>query len=478
MREPSTDESRRGADAASDVEAGPGSPDKPAAQTRLWRAGTLAYTTGSLAVLFSWLLWGDFALSMRQRAVYPVVQLLLKRFGASDTLMSLLISSLPAGIGFFLGPIISYRSDRHRGRWGRRIPYILLGTPLAALLMVGLAFSGSIGGWVHHLLGVHSPGVSTVTLTVFGVFWTAFEFAAIVGGAVFGALINDVVPAQFLGRFFGLFRLLSLLAGIIFNYWLIGTAQKHSDWLFTGIAALYGVGVVMMCLMVKEGEYPPPADVRPGERKSFFAAARVYFEECFSKPYYLWVFVALTLAGMAAVPVDLYTVPYVLSLDISMERYGKYVALTYVISGTLAYFLGSLADRFHPLRMSILSLALYAIATLWGAFYATTPTRFLVALLAHGVLSGTYGTAGASLAQRLFPHSTFAQFASAAGLMGTAASMALSPLFGLALDLSGHQYRLTFLMSCGLGVLATIVMVVVHARFMRLGGPEHYVAPE
>jgi hypothetical protein len=90
---------------------------------RRWQAGTLTYTAAGLVVLFCWLLWGDFAWSMKERSVAQVVQLLLKRFQASDTLAATLITSLPAAIGIFLGPIISYRSDRHRGRWGRRIPY-------------------------------------------------------------------------------------------------------------------------------------------------------------------------------------------------------------------------------------------------------------------------------------------------------------------------------------------------------------------
>jgi hypothetical protein len=113
--------------------------DRPAAQRKLWHAGTLTYTSGGLVVLFSWLLWGDFAWSMRERAVYPVVQLLVKRFGASDAVLAVLLSSLPSAMGALLSPIVSCRSDRHRGRWGRRIPYILVATPMAALFMVGLA---------------------------------------------------------------------------------------------------------------------------------------------------------------------------------------------------------------------------------------------------------------------------------------------------------------------------------------------------
>ncbi len=82
---------------------------------------TLTYTTAGLVVVF-WLLWGDFAWSMRDRAIPPTVQLLLNKFGASDMIAGLLFGSLPPAIGLILGPIISYKIDRHRGRWGRRIP--------------------------------------------------------------------------------------------------------------------------------------------------------------------------------------------------------------------------------------------------------------------------------------------------------------------------------------------------------------------
>jgi hypothetical protein len=41
----------------------------------------------------------------------------------------------------------------------------------------------------------------------------------VIANAVFGGLINDVVPPALIGRFFGLFRAVSLLAGIIFNFW-------------------------------------------------------------------------------------------------------------------------------------------------------------------------------------------------------------------------------------------------------------------
>jgi hypothetical protein len=102
---------------------------------------------------------------------------------------------------------------------------------------------------------------------------------------------------------------------------------------------------------------------------------------------------------------------------------------------------------------------------------------FGYAFLAHTVISGIYATSTASLGQRLYPKLKFAQFASAAGLLNAACYALLPPMMRLILDASGHNYRLTFLSS---GILATLglgMLIVVHQKFLKLGGTRNYVAP-
>jgi len=75
-----------------------------------------------------------------------------------------------------------------RGRWGRRIPFLLVTTPLAAFGMIGLALTPILAKWMHG----HFPGQTevVVTLVCFSLFWAAFELATIAGQAVFGGLFG------------------------------------------------------------------------------------------------------------------------------------------------------------------------------------------------------------------------------------------------------------------------------------------------
>lgn len=444
-----------------------------------WTAGTLRYDRRGLARLFGWLLWGDFAWNLTDRAIRPLGQLMLRQFGASDFVVGLLVGSIPSAIGFVLSPVVSVWSDRHRGPRGRRIPFLLIPTPLVALAMVGLAYSPACGRWLDAALGGWSPGEAPCRLLAFGFFWTAFELAQTTAQSVIGALINDVVPRPVIGRFFGLFRAVSLAAAIVFNLFLIGHAETHYRGIFLGLAVVFGLGFSAMCLFVKEGEYPPPPPRTRG-RGAAGALAPIfrYFRECFAHPFYRWVFIAMTLAAVQGAPISSFNVFYAKSLGLSMTDYGRLLVVTYVISFFLSLPLGWLADRVHPLRAGLVILAVQTVMTLLGAWGIRDAASFGVYFVANGVIAGAYYTVTASLAQRLFPASRFAQFASAGGLPAGLAFMAVPPAMGLFLDLTGNDYRWTFVASGLLLTLASAALLVVERKFRALGGPAGYTPPE
>ncbi len=478
-------------------------PAQPSGTPKTWKVGTLTYTTGGLTVLFLWLLWGDFAWAMRDRSIVGMASWYLSSLQVPNWVFGILMSSFPGAVSLLLGPIISLKSDRHRGKWGRRIPFLLVTTPIAALGMVGLALTPVLSKWLHSLgqadsvfgaklhlwLGDSGWGAgllsaleneTVVAVLCFTVFWAAFEFATIAGQSVFGGLINDVVPQALLGRFYALFRAISLIDGMIFNYWIMGHVPDHFTLILATIGIFYGVAFMWVCLKVKEGGYPPPPPLDPNQTtwaRGFIAGARTYLQECFKHPYYLRVFILMMAATMAFLPINTFALPYAKSLAVDMKTYGSYLALTFMISLGLAFPLGWLVDRVHPLRVVAGSLAGYLLVTIAATFLVKDASTFLFFWVAHGVLSGCYFTSAASLGQRLFPREKFAQFASAALLFAAPMHMGLAPLVGLIIDRTGDVYRHAFTAGGVLAFISLLAAWSVYGRFKKFGGPKNYVAP-
>ena len=443
----------------------------------MWRAGTLTYTAAGLVLLFLWLLGGDFALAVRDRAIPPVMQVMFKKFGASDMITGVIFSSIPAILGMIIGPIVAYKSDRLHSRWGRRIPFMIVPVPLIVLATVGLAFAPQIGEWLDHALGSSSPGPHVSSLIAMSVCWAVYEVGCIVTYAVFGAFMADVVPQSVVGLFFGLYRAVSLLAGMAFFRNVFGQAQAHYSWIFLGAGAIYAVAFTVMCCMVKEGKAPPAAEPE-GAHPNVFGAIKTYFSEGFGNPYYLWFFAATILGGQCASAFNLFAIYYSEGIGMSDTDYGYCIYVSYFISLFLSVPLGLAADRYHPLRLSMAMLALYGVVMAGAGFLVRNPAGFSVALIAHTVISGSLFTAWASLSQRLLPRGNFAVISSAGGILGSITGIFFAPVVGQFLDFMHHDYRLTFFINAELTFGTLVAFYIVHRRFMALGGVKNYVAPE
>ena len=383
----------------------PASVQAPAApRQKIWTVGTLVYSTTGIVLLFSWLVLGDFAWWMRDRSVGPMASWYLSDLKVPDVIFGLLITSLPAVIQFVVSPIVSVKSDRYRSRLGRRIPFLIVTTVIAMFSMLGLGLTpivagslhdlGAAGTWLHSTLR-DLPGGGTilsllaqekiVAVGCFAICWTLFEVAQIASRPIFDGLVNDVVPRPLLGRFFGLFRAVGLIDGMIFNFWIMGLVPSHFTLIMTVAGLTYGTSFIWVCLKVKEGEYPPPPPKEEAAPlRGFLVEVRRYFRECFSQPFYLSVFVLIMTAGLCFMPFNIFSLPYAHHVGVDMGTYGKAVALSYFISFCLAYPLGSMADRFHPLRMAGGVLVAFIAVMIWGSFYARTTQTFLVTFVCLG----------------------------------------------------------------------------------------------
>ncbi len=458
------------------------SDEENAKTPKVWRAGTLTYSTVGLVMLGVYLLGGDFPWALKDRAVWPSATLLIKQIGVSEFVYGLIIVSFPNFTNIILSPVISYISDRHRGRFGRRIPFLMFTTPIIVIGLYLLGLTRMLGNGIHDLIPAVSP--HTGMLVVFCVAWVLLDFGTTLSGSLFGALANDVVPREVIGRFFALFRMVSLGAGIVFNSWLVDKVETYTVEIFFGIGTLYGLGLLLLCFKVKEGQYAPPVEEpvpADGVRGSVFLRVMgkvvTYFRQSFSLPYYRWYMIATALAALSFSPINFFAIQYVQKLELGIASYGKFLVITYLFSIALSYLLGMLADRFHPLRCGLTALAAYMLLMFAGWMFMKDAENFGVIFVLHGIISGSYMTLTASLAARLLPRPLFAQFGSACSIVNAILSMLLGPVLGLVLDQLEYNYRYLFLFGGAIAVVGGLLLIKVYRNFLRQGGDADYQAP-
>ena len=128
----------------------------------------LTYTKMGLIALFGWLLWGDFCFSMMEILKPKLLPLLLQKesFGlnASSFAFMIMFGTIPGITGILIGPAVSFKSDRYRGRKGRRIPFITWTMVPLVLSLFGIGLGTHIrdflaGTWYRpQTVTVRAPG--------------------------------------------------------------------------------------------------------------------------------------------------------------------------------------------------------------------------------------------------------------------------------------------------------------------------------
>lgn len=453
------------------------------------RVGTLTYTKAGLFTLFAWLLWGDFSFSLMETVWVNVLPLQLQSLDTPNTVISLMLTTLPSVMNFVLNPIISTASDRHRGKRGRRIPFLLFATPFVTVMLTGLGFSKQIGTWLHTWIGSSSLDPATLTIGLIAVLIALFRFFELFINTVYWYLFNDVVPEAMLGRFLALFRVIGSLAGALFHFFIFRYASSHATEILVGTAILYGCGFFLMCLNVKEGEYPPP-DVMVTKQKSPFAYLKAFGKQCFSHRIFILLYLSsATWAFVSAI--GPFQVFFMTSLGISLGQLGAINGCATFASMLLLYPAGLLVDRFHPTRVMLgakLGLVLITPLAMVYLFLDVPPeTAFYIQVgltVISTPLTVIFTAASLPLLMRLMPGDKFGQFSSANAMCSALALTIGGIAGGLFLDgmkhlVSGSSYYYRFIPVwnwCGY-VLSLGCTVMVYREWLKLGGDKAYQPP-
>ena len=457
-----------------------------------YRCGTLTYTKAGLFALFGWMLWGDFCFSLMTDIWRNIIPLVMRTEGAPNTVVALVMTTIPSAMNFVLNPIISTFSDRYRGKRGRRIPFLLYSAPFISFFLLLLGFSQEIGRFFHGWLVMLSPGLtqSAVTVGLIGVLVVCFMFFDLFVATVFYYLFNDVVPQAFIGRFLGLFRVVGGLAGALFNFFLFKYATSHTSTIFFGGAILYLTAFLLLGLNVKEGEYPPPEAMT--KKKGFsFDIIKTYFRECFTHRIFRRVFAYSALSSVSN-SINVFLIFMAISIGLSLDEVGKVAAVVGIVSMILSYPMGTMVDYIHPLRVKLIVQMLFCIVTLMKCVFLVYDFPRDVAFWIYAALAGiaiplqaANAAAAMPMVMRLFPHERFGQFCAANAMCSAFGAVIGGLLGGIFLDVmkrvfstSGdYYYRFVPVWSLTFMLLASLMCYLAYLEWKKLAGDKNYKSP-
>jgi len=431
------------------------------------------------------MLWGDLCLTIMEQLQPSVVPLQLRWAGASDATIALLANSLPAALGLMLNPIVGVQSDRHRGRLGRRRPFLLWCTVPVVISLLLLGCADPAGRLVHSLLsGLIGPTWGAGTYIIG---WLAFATIVFVIFntyimQVYQFLFADVIPVAFIGRFIGLYRAVGAVGGFLFNRFLFEHVQTHVFHVYLLAGLLYAASFMLLIWQVKEGSYPPPA---PVAKRSAYAFLLSYLRDCYRHPFYLNLYCLAFFfwsgtAPFATFVVFFATTPgtdgYSGSLGLSLVDFAHVKSYTLLIQPPIFLAIGPLVDRYHPLRIAMIGLALTGACYVCSYFFihdaGSLQLWYILCMATTAVYMGAY----LALFPRLLPTERFGQFFTANQIFGFTGVVAAPILAGHLIEVV-KDYRVIFLWTGVAVILGAVANVILYVQWKRLGGDKHYVPP-
>jgi MFS family permease len=377
--------------------------------------GTLVYDKRGLYILFFWLMWNEFSFFLGEN-LSSLTGILMRDRGASFTLMSS-FAFFGGLIGMWINPIFSTWSDRCRTRFGRRRPFLLVAAPIAAFTVIAIPFAPD---FYHFLMRFDAIAAILNRIPINGEI-LFIGIASFIDGlfnavlfAIFSYLYWDVVPQSVLGRFNAISKIVTVAAGVVWSFFIIGYAEHHPKEVFIAVSLICTTIYVLSLIMVKEGEYPPP---EPRKTKNILEPIFDYVKDCYSKPYYLWIFTGTLLfqLGNQGGGFQFWYLREDLGMDLETTGWitGISSSVTTGFGLLLGYYSGSLIDRFKPIRVIPLTLFVWALLALISFFVIRDKVSAAVMGSLIGIINFVFGVALGSVTVQLFPLEKLGQFCSA-----------------------------------------------------------------
>ncbi|MFI5262569.1 MAG: MFS transporter, partial [Candidatus Limnocylindrales bacterium] len=380
---------------------------------------------------------------------------------------------LGAIVAILVQPMAGSISDYTISRWGRRKPYIVIGSSLDLLFLVGLATSN--------------------LLVAIGAFYLLLQFSSNFAQGPFQGYVPDLVPPQQVGlasALVGIMSVLGPITGTIIVAIPLGMTPpgQHAD--FTVATIALGVieltTAIVTAVTVREGRRAKDRAGRSWREIAFETWGRdVLKERSFM---YLVGSRLCILAGVSMFTreIDLFMLN-ALGLDDQSRSFWLRVAS--IVLGAVVVIscipAARLSDRFGRKRLIFVACAIGATGSGIIALAPGIPVTLAGAILV-GIAGGTFLSVDWALMTDIIPKADSGRYMGlsnvATGLAGTVAVLSAGVIVFVVANTFGTTAlgtRLAFVMAIGLFVLGAVLLRPVDPH-RREDGPEPRVdyAPE
>lgn len=317
-------------------------------------------------------------------------------------LVTALIIAVGAVAPIIIQPTVGVISDYTASRWGRRKPYIVLGTLLDLAFLAAFAVSNELAALL--------------------VFYFLLQLSSNFAQGPFQGYVPDLVPARQVGTASGLMGLM-LVAGTILGVGIATLGGAHSVPAVIALGVVELVTMVILVATVDEGGRPP-ARTRSWSELALSAWGRDILREA----NVLWL-LAVRLLFLGAYNSTVIAVTYFeRSHGMAEQAANQTVFIGTVIvgitTGLAAVPGGRLSDRFGR-RATIWIAGAIAATGLVGVALAPTPELAIASFVPFGIGMGTFLSADWALMSDVIPKHTSGRYM---GILNAGTAMA-GPVF-------------------------------------------------
>jgi MFS family permease len=366
-----------------------------------------------------------------------IISLAVRIFGVDPAGKALGLSTvilIGAVVSVVMLPLFGSLSDRTRGPFGRRRPWLIGGAlvVLAGSMLVGTATS--------------------VTMVAIGWAVSQLGFSAVI--AAFLALIPDFVPDRLRARAsagIGIITGLAVLAGISFA----NASVQEPVLMMVAPATIAVIFVVALAIVIAKADVSPSA---APPRYSWREFAGSFVIDPRRNPSFAWNWTSRLLFGIAMVGFQIYSF-YFLTDATGLTLITTPIGLVFTLAA------GLLSDRLGRRKIFVLASSGVVAAGILVAAFTQSADGFLVAYVIFSIGMAFYLTVDVAIAAAVVPDATRSAKAMGVYQVSTTAPNLVVPVIAaLVLGTSAAAYVPFFIILAGMALLAAVAILFVKVR--------------